>query len=376
MKIPLYKPYVDEKEKECVNRVIDRGYNWTNGPENEELEQMVCKLTGSKYALSMNNGTCALHAMLFAHEIGPGDEIIVPSFTFIATANSPLFVGAKPVFADIEKETYALDPEDVRGKITKKTKAIMPIHYGGCPAIKTKELKEIADEKGLLFIEDAAESLGAKIDGKMVGTFGDSAMYSLCGNKIITSGEGGIVVTNEEKTYQKLKLIRSHGRNETENYFESAARMDYIQLGYNFRMPTIVAALAIAQLKKLDKIIEMRRKIAKQFDSFLSAYGNKVRVPYNKDSGLFNVYQMYSIVLESEALRDRLKNHLTKNQVATKIYFDPIHKTHFYSKVLGYKDVLHTTEDIARRELTIPIYPGMTDEEVKYVCEKMKGSIE
>lgn len=368
MKIPLYKPYTDEKEKEYVNKVLDRGYNWTNGPENEELEGLVCKSTGSKYALSFANGTCALHAMMLSYNIGNGDEVIVPSFTFIATANAPLFVGAKPVFADIETETYALDPEDVRKKITSKTKAIMPIHYGGCPAIKIKELKEIAEEKGIPLIEDAAESLGAKIEGKIVGTFGDSAMYSFCGNKIITSGEGGIVITNNERTYQTLKLIRSHGRNETENYFESTAKMDYIRLGFNFRMPTIVAALAIAQLKKLDEIIEMRRNVAKYFDQELKAY--KINVPYNKKE-LFNVYQMYSILMENEQKREELKNYLNRNGIATKVYFDPVHKTHFYSKVLHYNDALKNTEEISRRIITLPIYPGMSKEESSYIIEKI-----
>lgn len=369
-KIPLYNIYSDEDDTKAVNAVIERGTHWTSGPENVELEKNLASYVGSKYALSFNNGTSALHAMLLAHGIGEGDEVIVPSFTFISTANSVLFTGAKPVFADIESETYALDPEDVGKKITDKTKAIMPIHYAGSPAIRINELKELADEKGILLLEDAAESLGAKINGKTIGSLGNSAIFSFCANKIITSGEGGAVTTNSEDIYEKLKLVRSHGRAENENYFESNKYMEYVDLGFNFRMSSITAALANSQLGKIGKIIELRRSVAKKYDETMAKVGIKV-LPDNEN--LFNVYQMYTIRLKDNDERERLKSHLEKEGIMSRVYFDPVHKTHFYKNILGYNLSLPTTEKLSAEVLSIPIFPGMKNEEIDYVCNSIKN---
>ncbi len=231
-KIPLYKVYWDKSDVKAVTKVIKRGTYWAVGPEIEEFERVVANYVGVKYGVSFNSGTSALHAVLLAYGIRQGDEVIVPSFTFIATANAPLFVGAKPVFADMEDSTFGLDPNDVERKITKKTKAIMPIHYGGLPC-RIEELKKIADEYDLLLIEDAAESIGASINGRKVGSFGNAAMFSFCGNKVITTGEGGIILTNSGEIYERLKLIRSHGRLESEPYFMTTKMLDYIMLGYN-----------------------------------------------------------------------------------------------------------------------------------------------
>ena len=190
------------------SRVIESGMNWADGPLIEDFEREIISYMGSKYAISFNNGTSALHAILLAHGIKPDDEIIVPSFTFISTANSCLFVGAKPVFTEIENTFMGLDPEDVKNKITKKTKVIIPVHFGGCPC-RIKELKEIAEDNHLLLIEDNAESMGATVKSKKVGTFGDSAILSFCQNKIISTGEGGAVLTDSKKIAEKLKLLRS-----------------------------------------------------------------------------------------------------------------------------------------------------------------------
>lgn len=187
-KIPLFKIYWDKEDIKAVTEAIKGGMNWAVGSNVEKFEKMIAKYIGAKYCVVFNSGTSALHATLLAYGIKEDDEVIVPSFTFIATANAPLFVGAKPVFADIEEETYGLDSEDVKEKITKKTKAIIPIHYGGCPC-KIMELREVADDHNLILIEDAAESLGARIGDKKVGTFGDSTMLSFCQNKIITTGD-------------------------------------------------------------------------------------------------------------------------------------------------------------------------------------------
>jgi len=276
---------------------------------------------------------------MIAYGISEGDEVIVPSFTFIATANAPVFVGATPVFADIEEETYGLNPNDVASRITERTKAIIPIHYAGCPC-KIEELKEIADENNLLLIEDAAEALGAKIGNRKVGTFGDSAMFSFCQNKTITTGEGGAITTNSEDIYKKLKLIRSHGERKG--------------FGYNFRMSNILAALGLSQLKKIDKIIEMRRENAE--------YLNQELPGMTAPKDYFHTYQMYTIRMDD---RDTLKDRLEKKGIETKVYFDPVHLTDFY-KQFGQIN-LPITEKISSEVLTLPMYPSLTKKEMNYI---------
>jgi perosamine synthetase len=370
-RIPLYKVYWDENDVEAVTKIIKRGTYWTAGPEIEEFERVVANYVGVKYGVSFNSGTSALHAALLAYEIKQGDEVIVPSFTFIATANAPLFVGAKPVFADIEDSTFGLDPNDVERKITRRTKAIMPIHYGGLPC-RIKELRKIAQEYNLLLIEDAAESLGASVDGRKVGSFGDAAMFSFCGNKVITTGEGGIIVTNSSEIYERLKLIRSHGRLESEPYFMSTKTLDYIMLGYNWRISSITAALGLAQMKKLDRIIKMRRKNAEYITSKLSKI-DEVKVPQPPE-GYFHVYQMYTIrVKGGREVRDALKDHLAKKGIMSKVYFEPVHLTHFYREKFGFKGgELPVTERLSSEVLTLPLYPTMTIEEMDYIIESIK----
>jgi len=364
-KIPLFRIYWDEEDVEAVTEAIKAGMNWAVGPFVEDFEDLIANYVGTKYALTFNSGTSALHAALLAHGIKAGDEVIVPSFTFIATANAPLFVGAKPVFADIEEKTYGLDPEDVKEKITKKTKAIIPIHYGGCPCL-IEELQEISGDHNLILLEDAAESLGAETKGKKVGSFGDSAMLSFCANKVITTGEGGCIVTNSKEIYEKSKLIRSHGRLETENYFSSAEYMDYVTLGYNFRMSNITAALGISQFKKINKIIEMRRDNAAYMSKKLSKIGS-VTIP-NPSKDFFHVYQMYTIRV---GRREDLMRYLIENGIMTKVYFPPVHRTKYYMAALGYKNRLKVTEEVSKEVLTLPMYPALTRNEINYITDKI-----
>jgi len=373
-KIPLFKIYWDDEDIEAVTNVIRRGSYWATGPEIKKFEEMVAEYVGRKYAVAFNSGTSALHSILLAYGIGEGDEVIVPSFTFISTANAPLFVGAKPIFAEIEDETYGLDPEDVKEKITKKTKVIMPIHYGGCPCKNIKELKEIAEDNKILLIEDAAESLGAKIGNEMVGSFGDAAMFSFCQNKVITTGEGGVIVTDSKRIYEKLKLICSHGRLDTANYFTSSGQVDYITLGYNFRMPTMVAALGISQMKKIGKVAEMRRKNAAYYASLLKNIDG-VSPPMPPDN-FYHVYQMYTIQVE-KSLRDKLKEYLLNRGIFTKIYFDPVHLTKFYREKFGFKEGdLPITEEISKKVLTLPMYPTLKKEEIKYIVDNISQFME
>jgi perosamine synthetase len=368
MDVPLFRIFWDNKDVEAVRNVIERGTYWTTGPTVTQFEKELADYSGSDYCVAFNSGTSALHALLLTYGIAHGDEVIVPSFTFIATANSPLFTGAKPVFADIEEKTYGLDPATLQEKITKKTKAIIPVHFGGSPC-HIRELKEIADDHNLILVEDAAESFGAMIDNRKVGSFGDSAMFSFCQNKIITTGDGGCIVTNSEETYEKLKLIRSHGRQETSNYFSSAEYMDYVTLGYNFRMSDISAALGISQLSKVGTIIELRRKNADYLASGLSSIDG-IRVP-EAPAGYFHVHQMFTIeVTGGSKARDDLMRYLSANGIGTKVYFYPVHLTHFYKTRFGYQGgELPITERVSSQVLSLPIFPGMSDEEMDYVIE-------
>lgn len=367
MKIPLYKVYTDEEDVEAVAKIVRRGTYWAGGPEIEEFERVVSSYIGSKFAVSFNSGTSALHALMLAYKFKERDEIVVPSFTFIATANAPLFVGATPIFADIEEETYGLDQEAVKQKINKKTKAIMPIHYGGLPCKDMKALKEIAEDHQLSIIEDSAESIGARINNEKTGGFGDASMISFCGNKVITTGEGGIALTKAKKISDRLKLIRSHGRLESEPYFKTTKTLDYVQIGYNWRISAITAALGISQMKKVDEVIDSRRRIANYLNERLTRI-KEISLPHVPE-GFHHVYQMYTIRVRS-AVRNKLREFLSEKGVATKVYFAPVHLTHFYRRLFGFKGgELPATEKVANEVITLPIYPNMQTEEVEYAAD-------
>jgi len=365
-KIPLFKMYWDESDISSVNEVIRSGMNWALGPQIPAFEKMIADYIDTDYCVTFNSGTSALHAALLAYGIGAGDEIIVPSFTFIATANAPKFVGAIPVFADIEDSTFGLDPADVEAKITPRTKAILPVHYGGFPC-KIHELKKIADDHGLILIEDAAEAFGARMGEKKIGTFGDSAIMSFCQNKIITTGEGGAVVTNNRDLYEKMKLIRSHGRPDTVDYFSTTDVLDYVSLGYNFRISTMTAALGIAQLNKIGQIISQRRSDAAYYRSGLNFSPNLTIPP--EQPGSFPVYQLFSIRAKK---RDDLMKYLEKKGIMTKIYFPPVHKTHYYQNVLVYSDSLPVTDAVSDDIISLPFYPGIGRQDMDTVIGEIK----
>jgi len=367
-KIPLFRIYADDKDVESVREVIEARREWATGPWMKKFEKRIASYMKVKYALSFSSGTTALHATMLACGIKEGDEVIVPSFTFIATANAPLFVGAKPVFAEIEEQTLGLDPEDVERKITPSTKAILPIHYAGIPC-RIEKLKEIAKKYGIFLIEDAAESFGAIVKGRLTGTFGIAGVLSFCQNKIITTGEGGAVITDSEEIYRELKLVRSHGRAETEGYFTSSRSMDYVALGYNFRMSSITAALGISQIEKVELIIEMRRERAKFYNERLKEM-DEVEV-FEDLPGERNVYQLYTIKVKKK--RDELREYLHARGIQTKVYFEPVHLTTFYRERFGYKEGdMPVTERISKEVLTLPFYPDLPFEDMEYIVNSIK----
>lgn len=368
-KIPLYKIYTDEEDLNLITKIIKRGNNWAIGPEIEEFENAIKNYVGTDYCLTLNSGTSALHAAFIAYGFGPGNEIIVPSFSFISTANSVSFVGANPIFGDIEESTFGLDPKLLPQLISQKTKAIVPMDYGGI-SCNINEIQEVAKNNNLLVIEDSAEALGASINGKKVGSIADSSIFSFCGNKVLTTGEGGAIVTNDKTIFEKIKLIRSHGRMDTVRYFDNTEQSQYLELGYNWRMSSITAALGLSQISKLDKIIKMRQNNAEYISKILSKFP-EIITPSSKD-GFEHIYQMYTIRLLNKGIRDKLHNFLTKKSIFSKIYFDPIHLTDFYRNKFGMKkNSLPITEMVSQQILTIPLYPNMSLEEKKYLTESI-----
>ena len=368
-KIPLYKIYSDDEDINLITKIIRRGSEWAIGPEIEEFENAIKNYVGVDYCAVLNSGTSSLHATLLAFGLGAGDDILVPSFSFVSTANSVLFTNATPSFVDIEETTFGLNPKLISEKISTSTKAIIPMDYGG-QSCKIDEINEVARDEKLLLIEDAAESLGASINNNKAGSFGDAAIFSFCGNKVLTTGEGGAVVTNSKEIIEKIKLIRSHGRFDKINYFENTENSTYQDLGYNWRMSSITAALGISQLNKLDKIIKMRQKNAAFISSKLKKFP-QIITPISPD-GYEHIYQMYTIRLATNKMRDDLKNHLLAKRIFSKVYFEPIHLTPFYREKFNFKEgYLPVTEQISRQILTIPLFPNMTMEEKNYLVDSI-----
>lgn len=368
-KIPLYKIYTDDEDINLITKIVKRGTLWAIGPEIEELEKAIKNYVGVEYCACLNSGTSALHAAYLAHGLKSGDEVIVPSFSFISTANSVLFVGATPIFADIEEKTRGLDPQSIIQKITPKTKAVVPMDYGGL-SCQISEIGKVAKENNLTVIEDAAECLGASVNGKKSGSLSDTAIFSFCGNKVLTTGEGGAIVTSSKEIYEKIKLIRSHGRVDKVSYFNNPLEAEYVNVGYNWRMSSITASLGISQLGKLDKLVRMRQQHASYLSSRLSKY-KQIIVP-SPPPGYEHIYQMYTIMLPSEKVRNDLQEHLLKKRIFCKVYFDPIHLKPFYKQKYGTKEnQLPVTEDTTRRVLTLPIYPNMTTEEKDYLVQSI-----
>ena len=367
-KTPLYKIFTDREDNRAVNKVLQRGMDWAIGHEIAEFEKKIANYIGTKYCVAFNSGTSAGHAALLAININSG-EVIVPSFTFISTANWPLMVNAKPKFVDIEEENFGLSPERVKVEITKNTKAIIPIHYGGRPC-KIIEINRIARNKKITLIEDCAEALGTKIKGVSVGTFGQMSIFSFAPNKILTTGEGGVICTDSRKIFEKLQLIRSHGRKVNENYFKTSQLPDYISIGYNWRMSSITAALGLSQFDKLDRIIQLRRQHARFYVSKLKKI-NEIKLPDEPKDHL-HVYQLFTIQLKNNLIRNELQKFLASRRIMTKVFFEPIHLSKFYRKSGFGKKSLPNTEKISQTVLSLPIFPGLKSEEIRHICDSIK----
>ncbi len=372
--IPIAKPLIGEEEKRAVLEVLDSGI-LAQGPRVAAFEKAFAEMVGVKFAVATSSGTTALHVALLAHGIGPGDEVITTPFTFIASANSILYTGARPVFVDIDAETFNIDPAQIEGAITPKTKGIMPVHLFGLPA-NMDAIMAIARKHNLAVIEDACQSHGAEYSGaeyssaeyggaeyksKRVGGFG-TGCFSLYPTKNMTSAEGGMITTDSAELADKCKVIRQHGMRR---------RYYHDELGFNFRLTDLHAAVGLAQLHKLEKFNAARIANARYLDSHLRG----VTVPV-VPAGYRHVYHQYTIRVP-DGRRDALLDHLTKQQIGTGVYYPvPVHQQTFYTEQLGYAMRLPVSEQAAAEVLSLPIHPALSQQDLETIVQAVNQFME
>lgn len=359
--IPINKPILGAEEKEAIQQVLESGIltNSTaeGGPFVKKFEEELGRFMRAKDVIVVNSGTAALQVSLLALGVKPGDEVIVPSFTFAATAGAVLLVGAKPVFVDIDLKSYNIDPEAFRRAITSKTKAVIPVDLYGLPA-EMDEIKEYAQKYGIMVLEDACQAQGASYKGRMAGTLGDLGCLSFYAGKVMTTGEGGAILTNDEELGKKLRMIRTHGQ--VKGY-------DSLTIGGNFRMPEIEAAIGLIQLKKLPKFLEARAKNASALMEKLQ--GAEVILPEVPTYSLHNWY-LFTVRFKNESMRETVRKTLqTKGIGATVYYPTPVHRLPYYISS-GYGLVsLPNTEYASRTVLSLPVNPLVTEEDLERMAK-------
>jgi perosamine synthetase len=361
---PLAKPYITKVEEKELLGVLRSGI-LSIGPKVEEFEANFAKKIGRKYACAVSSGTAGLHLSMLASGIGSGDEVITTPFSFISSANCILYVGAKPVFVDIDPHTYNIDPKRIEEKITKKTKAILVVHIFGQSA-DMDAITKIAKKHKLKIIEDACESIGAEHNNKKVGTFGESAVFGFYPNKQITTGEGGIVVTNSKKVYDVCVSLRNQGRTQDMQW------LDHKYLGYNYRMDEMSAALGLSQLKKLDSMTAKRRKIAGWYHKHLSKYSDIIQLPTTAPKNTHTWFVYVVKLLSKNIKRDAVIKRLNTKNIATKPYIPSIHLFDFYAKQFSYhKGDYPISEDTSSRSLALPFYLGLKEKDIVFISNHL-----
>lgn len=363
--IPVCEPELGEEElknvMDCIKRKMISG---TAGRYIEEFEEEFSKFCGVKYGIATTSGTTALHLAVESLDIGNGDEVIAPTLTNAATVFAIVYSGAKPVLVDSEPKTWNIDPNRIEEKITENTKAILPVHLYGHPA-DMNPILDIAEDHDLYVIEDAAEAHGAEYRGKKAGSFGEVGCFSFYANKIITTGEGGMIVTNSDEISEKARLLRNLAFSKEKRFLH-----DYI--GFNYRMTNVQAAIGIAQLKKIDKFIEKKRQIAKLYNSLLKNI-NGITLPREMDWAK-NVYWMYSILVEDEfgVSRDVLMKKLEERGIETRTFFISMHQQPVFKKMgMFKKESYPVAEELSKKGLYLPSGTGLARKQVEHVCNSI-----
>ncbi|MBG9829492.1 MULTISPECIES: UDP-4-amino-4,6-dideoxy-N-acetyl-beta-L-altrosamine transaminase [Bacillus cereus group] len=372
--LPYGQQQIDEHDIQAVVDIL-KGDFLTTGPTIQQFEKSIAKYVGAKYAVSFSNGTAALHAACYAAGITEGDEVITTPMTFVASANCILYQGGKPVFADIDNETYNISPKSIEEKITNKTKAIIPVHFTGQP-VELDAIQKIAKKNNLIIIEDAAHALGATYKNKKIGSIGDMTMFSFHPVKHITTGEGGVITTNNPLFYEKLVQFRTHGieRNPQkllENHGPWYYEMQF--LGYNYRLTDIQAALGLSQLSKLDSFIKIRKKYVDIYNkgfSCLSEITIPKQLPQTDSSWHLYIFRLNTKLLKCN--RKEIYEALQRENIGVNVHYIPVHLQPFYQK-LGYgKGICPQAENVYEEIITLPLFPKMTEADVWDVIKAVR----
>lgn len=348
--IPIARPLITDEEKQAVVEALESG-QLAQGRRVQAFEEAFAAYCGARHAIATSSGTTALHTALLAHGIGPGDEVITTPFSFVATANAILFVGARPVFVDIEPETFNIDPQRIEAAITPRTKALLPVHLYGHPA-DIPALQELAQRHGLAIIEDAAQAHGAAYNGQQVGTWG-TGCFSFYPTKNMTTAEGGIITTNDDAVAERARMIRSHGQR---------SRYEHHMLGYNFRMTDIHAAIGLVQMQHLEKWNAQRIENARYLSEHLEGVVTPtVRPDYR------HVFHQYTVRVRPD--RDAFAGWLRERGIGTGIHYPrPIHRQPFYQE-LGYDGNLPVSEAASQEVLSLPVHPGLSQEDLETIVD-------
>jgi len=362
VKIPVCEPDLTELEWKYLLECFDSGWISSIGPMVREFEQKFADWVCCKYGVSTTSGTTALHLAVAALELGPGDEVIIPTFTMVATCNAVLYQGARPVLVDADPETWCMDVEQVKEKISSRTKAIIPVHIYG-HACDMKPLLELAEDHGLSIIEDAAEAIGTEYEGMRAGGIGRCGCFSFYANKTITCGEGGMLVTDDERLAERARILMNHG-------FTPGTHFLHYHVGFNFRMTSMQAAVGLAQLERIDKLVEAKRRNASLYTRLLKGIPGltlPTEKPYCKSS-----YWMFGLLVDEEEFgidRDELQRFLAARGVETRAFFRPMHRQPVYRRRGLFRGESYPVADtLARRGLYLPSSTKLTEEQIRYVC--------
>jgi perosamine synthetase len=355
--IPVYQPYLRGREKEYVNQCLDSTWISSKGEFINRFEKEFASYIGAKYATSVSNGTVALHLVLETLGLGAGDEVIVPTLTYVASVNTIIQTGATPVYVDSLMSTWQIDPEDIRRKLTVRTKAIMAVHLYGLPC-DMERLKAICEEHRLILIEDCAEAFGSYYQGQHAGTFGDIATFSFFGNKTITTGEGGMVVAQNKDLIEKAAHLKNQGVSQSQEYWHDV-------VGFNYRMTNICAAIGLAQLEQADEILAKKRQIAEWYHHELN---HLPLITHQETENTQHSYWMCSILLDHADKRQPLRDHLKMDGIETRPLFHPAHTLPHCKQKGDYPQAM----ELSQRGINLPSSPVLTHTQVKSICDSIR----